>query len=211
MKTSLNLFILLIIFSSIGCKKQVDDTPPPPGPSNANLVFKFKFDSTQVRLNNIGQPSVIPPGNAAQSPVFNTMSAHYVELAPSAFTALGAGAVLYKADQTSVAGQTAIDFEKAKITIALRHEISNNQKQYWCYDIALLNSFSKDSRDYADKQGQELLHACATTVNSHLTKFMFNTFLKLKGSKIPMKVFTKKAEAIKWLSEIKANNDKVNK
>ena len=101
-----------------------------------------------------------------------------------------------------------IDLEKAKQTIALRHEISNNQKQYWCYDIALLNSFSKDSRDYADKHGQELLYACATTVNSHLTKFMFNTFLKLKGSKIPMKVFTKRDEAIKWLLEIKAKNEK---
>jgi hypothetical protein len=110
MKTPLNLLITLTLFVSIGCKKQIGTTP---GPSTANLVFKFKFDSTQVRLNNIGQPSVIPAGNAAQSPRFNTMSAHYVELAPSAFTALGAGAVLYTAPQTSVAGQTAIDYEKA--------------------------------------------------------------------------------------------------
>jgi hypothetical protein len=112
MKTLLNLLTTLVILLSIGCKKQTEDKPLPP--SNANLVFKFKFDSTQVRLNNIGQPSVIPAGNAAQSPSFNTMSAHYVELAPSAITPLGGGAVLYKAPQTDVAGQTAIDYEQAK-------------------------------------------------------------------------------------------------
>ena len=113
MKTVVKLSLALVVLSSVGCKKQVDDPVPPP-PSTANVVFKFKFDSTQVRLNNIGQPSAIPTGNAAQSPIFNSMSAHYVELAPSAFTALGAGEVLYKAPQTDLAGQTAIDFEKAK-------------------------------------------------------------------------------------------------
>lgn len=111
MKIFAGLFISIILAGSVGCKKQTTDNL---NPSNANLVFKFKFDSTQIRLNNIGQPSVIPAGNAAQSPSFNTMSAHYVELAPSAFTALGAGAVLYTAAQTSIAGQTAIDYEKAR-------------------------------------------------------------------------------------------------
>jgi hypothetical protein len=100
-----------------------------------------------------------------------------------------------------------IDLEKAKETISLRHEISNNQKQFWCYDVAFLKSFSKDSRDYADKHGQEFLYACATIVNSHITKFMFNTFLKLKGSKIPMKVFTKRDVAMKWLLEMKTKNE----
>lgn len=90
------------------CKKEINNAS-----SNANLVFKFKFDSTQARLNNIGQPQPVPPGNAGQSPRFNKMSAHYLELSPSAFTALGAGAVLYKAPETTAGGSTAIDFSKA--------------------------------------------------------------------------------------------------
>ena len=115
MKTIVKLSLALVVLSSVGCKKQVDDPVPPPAPSTSNVVFKFKFDSTQVRLNNIGQPAPIAAGNAAQSPKFNNMSAHYVELAPSAFTALGAGEVLYKAPQTDAAGQTAIEFEKSKL------------------------------------------------------------------------------------------------
>src|SRR5215204_236217 len=114
MKTIVKLSLVLVVFCFVGCTKPGDDPVPPPPPSTANVVFKFKFDSTQVRLNNIGQPSAIPAGNGAQSPIFNSMSAHYVELAPSAFTALGAGEVLYKAPQTDIAGQTAIEFDKAK-------------------------------------------------------------------------------------------------
>ena len=115
MKSIVKIFFGVAAVSAVACKKHVDDPiPPPPPPSTANVVFKFKFDSTQVRLNNIGQPSTIAAGNAAQSPIFNTMSAHYVELAPSAITALGAGEVLYKAPQTDIAGQTAIEFDKAK-------------------------------------------------------------------------------------------------
>lgn len=101
-----------------------------------------------------------------------------------------------------------VDLEKAKESIALRHEISNNQKQYWCFDVAFLKNFSKESRDYADIYGQDFLYACAAILHSHLTKFMFNTYLKLKASKIPMKAFTKKEDAVAWLLEIKAKNEK---
>lgn len=91
----------------VSCKK--DDGPA----TQPKLIFKFKFDSTQVRLNNFGNPSTIPAGNAGQSPVFNKMSAHYIELAPTMLTALGSGAVLYHAPETTAGGSNAIDFEKS--------------------------------------------------------------------------------------------------
>jgi hypothetical protein len=79
-----------------------------PGP---RLIMKFRFDSTQVRLNNVGLPSSIPAGHGTQSPVFNKMSAHYVEFAPGALTALGAGEVVYHAPETTLGGTTAIDHD----------------------------------------------------------------------------------------------------
>ncbi len=102
----LPFLVIMLVFAS--CKKETNT----PG-TGANLILKFKFDSTQVRLNNIGQLQNVPAGNAGQSPLFNKMSAHYMELAPSAFTPLGAGAVLYHAPETSAGGFTAIDFEKS--------------------------------------------------------------------------------------------------
>jgi hypothetical protein len=104
------MYLLAILPLTQSCSKD----SPNPTPVEANVNFIFKFDSTQVRLNNIGQPATIATGNAAQSPRFNTMSAHYVELAPTATTALGAGAVLYHAPEVTTGGATAIDFNKAK-------------------------------------------------------------------------------------------------
>ncbi len=100
--TALVAFALL--FSN--CKKEASaDT--------ASLQFKFKFDATQARLNNIGQPSTIPAGNAAQTPEFHEMSVHYIELAPGALTPLGNGAIVYHATETSKGGDTAVDFDQA--------------------------------------------------------------------------------------------------
>src|SRR6188474_2620057 len=73
-----------------------------------HLIFKFKFDSTQVRLNNLAQPSSLPAGNAGQSPRFNGLSAHYIEMAQNDFTQIGKGAVLYKAEETDCGGSRAI-------------------------------------------------------------------------------------------------------
>jgi hypothetical protein len=127
--------ITLILVSSItfSCKKKTEDEPSPVTPSTTGtienvypdtvwtptgsgprLIFKFKFDSTQVRLDNFGNPALtIPSGHGAYSPKFNQMAAHYIELAPSDFTALGSGSVLYHAPETAVGGTTAIQFSKS--------------------------------------------------------------------------------------------------
>lgn len=107
MPRTLALALFAASLALFACKK--NET----GNSTAKLIFKFKFDSTQARLNNIGQPSTIPAGNAAQSGVMNKMSAHYIELAPGPLTLLGNGAVLYHAAETTIGGSKAIDFEKA--------------------------------------------------------------------------------------------------
>lgn len=83
--------------------------------SGAQLVFKFRFDPDQARLNNIGQPSVLPEGHAAQTPDFHGISAHYIELAPSAFTPLGAGTIVYQGAETTAGGGEAIDFSKSVV------------------------------------------------------------------------------------------------
>jgi len=101
----------LLLFSS--CQKNAD-APAPINNGTARVNFIFKFDSTQARLNALGQPAGMPAGHAGQSPRFNTMSAHYVELAPNAFTALGTGAILYRAPEVTTGGSTAIDFSNSK-------------------------------------------------------------------------------------------------
>lgn len=96
------LSLIFIAFTS--CQ----ETPKVP-----KLVFKFTFDSTQVRLDNLGNPTSMPANHRGQHPQFNFMSAHYIELAPVAITGLGAGAVIYIAPQTTAGGSTAIDFNQS--------------------------------------------------------------------------------------------------
>ncbi|PWU01849.1 MAG: hypothetical protein C5B52_06645, partial [Bacteroidetes bacterium] len=96
-----------IVLVTTGCYKDKGPTYQP------NLIFRFKFDSTQARLNNMGEPSTMPPGNAGQSPVFNSMSAHYIELSPDENTPLGKGTIVYRAPETTAGGDTAIDFSQS--------------------------------------------------------------------------------------------------
>ena len=110
MKRIVGLFLILVsVFSFFSCEDE-DDTVNEP-----YLIVKFQFDPNQVRLNNLGQPATIPPGHASQSPDFSKISAHYFELAPTAYTQLGDGAILYHADETTAGGTVAIDFNKAVV------------------------------------------------------------------------------------------------
>jgi len=128
-----NVFIAsLILVTFISCKKKetVTEEPAPTPTTPAvvcptcnfpdtawtststgpKLIFKFKFDSTQARLNNFGMPATIPSTNAAQSPTFNGMSAHYIEMAQNDLTQVGQGNVLYRAAETECGGAKAIVF-----------------------------------------------------------------------------------------------------
>lgn len=101
----------LLVLPFVSCSNDRDDEIEE-GPM---LIVKFKFDPNQARLNNLGQPSTVAAGNAAQSPVFNTISAHYMELAPNANTQIGQGTIIYHAPETTVGGSNAIDFAQSKI------------------------------------------------------------------------------------------------
>src|SRR5688500_14089790 len=106
----------LIVVALASCKKKTEtpEEEPPPVVNNCppsgciypdsvwnqtgtgpHIKFVFKFDSTQVRLNNLGQPTGVGAGNAGFSPKFNKMSAHYIEMATNDITPVGQGKVLY--------------------------------------------------------------------------------------------------------------------
>ena len=106
------LALLALSFISFSCTDEDDNQVIVEEPQ---LIIKFKFDPTQIRLNNIGQPATLPAGNAAQSPVFNSISAHYLEFTPNAMTQVGQGSVLYTGPSTTLGGANAIDFSQAKI------------------------------------------------------------------------------------------------
>jgi hypothetical protein len=113
-------FVILAIFSS--CKKDsgpatTSGTPP----AQPRLIFVYKFDSTQVRLNSFGQQvTTLPAGHNAQCPKFNGMGAHYIEMTQNDITPVGGGSVLYKAPVVTTGITTgtytdAIDFSQETV------------------------------------------------------------------------------------------------
>jgi hypothetical protein len=105
-------YLLLMICSALllgGCNNVTVDSGP-------NLVIKFHFDPDQLRLDNFGEPAEIPADHAAQTPNFRSISAHYIELAPSQFTLLGEGEIIYQGKETSNGGAPAVNFDKAIVS-----------------------------------------------------------------------------------------------
>jgi hypothetical protein len=107
------LLTLALILTVSACKEKEEPT------TDKVLRVKLAFDPTQERLDNLGNPSTIPQGNAAQTPTVRAMSAHFIELVPNNFTLYGEGEQLYKgtelpADNTNPFGfTTAADFDQA--------------------------------------------------------------------------------------------------
>lgn len=169
MKYYIIIFFSLVLLSSCS-QNDIDDTS-----NNMNepkLIVKFVFDENQERLNNFGQPATVPAGNAAQTPSFNTMSAHYIELAQNANTPLGNGAIIYEGLETTVGGAAAIHFDQAVLvqenqtfmTIPLSQIIPGTYEwvrtslSYQNYNIDVLQS--------------------GTTFNGTLSSFVgFNTYI----------------------------------
>lgn len=108
-KIVLTLVLLVFIFS---CS---EDNNNPVGDNllEPKLIVKLRFDPNQIRLDNLGQPAIIPTGNAAQSPSISRMSANYIEFAPDPYTLLGNGEIIFEGPQTNAGGGMAIDFQNA--------------------------------------------------------------------------------------------------
>jgi len=91
-----------------GCKK--DEEKPEP-----NVNFQFVFDSNQERLDNEGNPAIIPGGNGVQTPKFNKIAANFLELVPDQNTPLGQGETLFQGPTTVEGSALAIDFNQSKL------------------------------------------------------------------------------------------------
>ena len=102
-------FFVLCLF--ISCNS--DDEKAPDNSNTAQLIFKFKFDASQERLDNFGAPAVIPAGHAAQTPVFNLMGAHYIELSGASDIPAYNATQIVESPTTTKGGAEAIDFDQA--------------------------------------------------------------------------------------------------
>jgi len=125
------LFALAAICLS-ACKKD-DETGTTN--TNAKLRINFKFDDTQERLDNLGNPANLPTGHAAQTPNFKDLSVHFIEFVPNQLTTYRGGAEVYQGAEVPASNfnafgfNTAINFDEAKLAAdgELFYELPLNQ------------------------------------------------------------------------------------
>lgn len=179
MKNSIKISLLCIILSVILFSCKNENTDEVPAPVEPKLVFKFKFDSMQVRLNGQGTPTTVPAGHGAQSPRFNKMSVHYIELAQTAYTALGSGKVLYRNAEVNTGGSAAIDFSQSTFagdgetffSVPLKEVVAENY-QYLRVSLAYQN-YDINFRTTVSTMNYDLTGTIASFIgfNTYITNY----------------------------------------
>lgn len=107
------IVLTFILFAFIFSCSENNNDPVGDNLNAPRLIIKLRFDPNQIRLDNLGQPAIIPTGNATQSPSISRMSANYIEFAPSPYTLLGTGEIIFEGPQTNAGGEMAIDFQNS--------------------------------------------------------------------------------------------------
>ncbi len=82
---------------------------------NYTVHFRVKFDGLQERLNNVGFPSAVGAGHAAQTPLMNKIGIQQIELTTGNTIGFGKGLILLNTPETTAGGENAIDFSQVKM------------------------------------------------------------------------------------------------
>ncbi len=179
MKPFLYVLASCLCFSTFNSCKSDEDSSE----NATKLNFTIKFDPTQERLDNLGQPATIPADHAALSPNAQKMSIHYIELAPSPFTPIGEGEIVYMGEETTLGGEKAIYHDNAILK-------GNNET---FFSLPLKNvtpgSYTWIRVSLAYQEGTiQFLANNGTSYNGTLASFVgYNTYISdfdLNGTKI---------------------------
>lgn len=101
-----------------------------------------------------------------------------------------------------------MNIDAAKEIVKSRLEYTNGKSMYTLIDVTNLKSATKEARDYMNSPegGLKGVLGGAFLSNNVVATLVINLFLKFSHLAIPAKFFTNKAEAIHWLTKVKAGN-----
>lgn len=94
-----------------------------------------------------------------------------------------------------------LDLEAAKQTVELRLKMVQGVKHLVLIDAQNVKTITKDARDYfASDEGSKFIIASALVLDSTVGKILGNFFLQISKPKVPLRLFTNKADALDWLN-----------
>jgi hypothetical protein len=98
-----------------------------------------------------------------------------------------------------------LDIVDVKEIVEQRLAYTDRKPMYVVADVTNLKSITKEARDYLNcpEGGLKGIVAGAFIANHSVSTVVVNLYLKICKPQVPAKFFTKKVDAIKWLTEIK--------
>jgi hypothetical protein len=95
-----------------------------------------------------------------------------------------------------------MDIGFAKKSVDVRKQLLHDESYPMYIDISEITSTSKEARDYLSQDiAIENISAAALLAGSVLSKVMGTFFLAFNKPAIPIKIFTDRDDAIKWLKK----------
>lgn len=98
-------------------------------------------------------------------------------------------------------GETIQTLESMKIDFEIFKEWTQNEKYNFLVDSRRLQKFDSELRVFAQENSPLFFKKYAVIISSGTSSFLANMFMHLTKPKIPTKLFTNKADAIKWLNQ----------
>lgn len=101
-----------------------------------------------------------------------------------------------------------IDVDIIKEVIANRHDFANGEDHYLIMDLSNLKHISSEAKNYAysSEAGLKNILAGAFIATNPVSRLLANVLVKTTVD-IPSKMFTDKESALKWILEIKKQNN----
>lgn len=100
-----------------------------------------------------------------------------------------------------------ITLEVAMQMVETRYNVTNGNVYPVVVDISRIKSVTKEARDFlSGGKATEKISAAALYTNSLISRIVANFFLGFSRPDIPIRIFTSKAEALKWAKHYIAHN-----
>lgn len=98
-----------------------------------------------------------------------------------------------------------VDYELSSKVLEVRNILCDGRPYPILADSRKVKYYTKEARaHHATEEYSKYIKAAGIVINSHALAIIYNFFIKFNGPKYPVKAFSKKRDAIIWLSKFKS-------
>ena len=97
--------------------------------------------------------------------------------------------------------QQSLDIDSLKKIVKERLKVCKGKSYPTLYEFNILEHINKDAREYMNRVSSEGILATALVSKNKESNIIINAIIAINNQDVPVKVFTDKTKAIKWLKQ----------